>query len=43
MAAFIGQKLGYIIGRYLNQRIFTVLLLAFLSLSAVMLFYKAVV
>ena len=43
VAAFIGQKLGYIIGRYLNQRIFTVLLLAFLSLSAVMLFYKAVV
>ena len=43
VAAFIGQKLGYIIGRYLNQRIFPVLLLAFLSLSAVMLFYKAVV
>lgn len=40
-AVFIGQKLGYIIGRYLNQRVFIRLLLIFLSLSAVMLFYKA--
>ena len=40
-AVFIGQKLGYIIGRYVNQRVFIRLLLIFLSLSAVMLLYKA--
>lgn len=38
--SLIGQRIGYAIGRHLNQKLFVRVVLLFLSCSAVILFYK---
>ncbi len=41
VASFIGQEIGFRIGRHLDQKMFIRFVLFFLSVSAVTLFYKA--
>jgi len=42
IASFLGQELGFRVGKHLNQKTFVRFILIFLSCSAVTLFYKAI-
>lgn len=41
VASIIGQRIGYRVGKYINQKLFTQLVLTFLTFVALILFYKA--
>lgn len=42
ISSFLGQYLGFLVGRHINQKLFIAFVLVFLSLAAVILFSKAV-
>ena len=42
IASFLGQLLGFKAGKYMNQKMFVRFVLAFLTLSAIVLFHKAI-